>query len=112
MPAWLIVAGFATASVLRGLMAGALVLLIALPMTSLEIQHLGSGILVAVLSALLFAFAGLLNGIFARSFDDTSVIATFLLTPLIYLLGTSSTRSSVCRPLGYRFIGQPHGLHR
>jgi len=102
MPAWLIVAGFATASVLRGLMAGALVLLIALPMTSLEIQHLGSGILVAVLSALLFAFAGLLNGIFARSFDDTSVIATFLLTPLIYL-GVSSTRSSVCRPPGIPF---------
>lgn len=87
MPAWLIVAGFATAGVLRGLMAGALVLLIALPMTSLEVQHPGSGLLVAVLSALLFSFAGLLNGIFARSFDDTSVIATFLLTPLIYLGG-------------------------
>jgi len=87
MPAWLIVAGFATAGVLRGLMAGALVLLIALPMTSLEIQNIGPGLVVAVLSALLFAFAGLINGIFARSFDDTSVIATFLLTPLIYLGG-------------------------
>lgn len=87
MPAWLIVAGFATAGVLRGLMAGSLVLLIALPMTQLELQHPGIGLLVAVLSALLFSFAGLLNGIVARSFDDTSVIATFLLTPLIYLGG-------------------------
>ena len=87
MPAWLIVAGFATAAVLRGLMAGALVLLIALPMTSLQLAHPGAALLVAVLSALLFSFAGLINGIFARSFDDTSVIATFLLTPLIYLGG-------------------------
>ena len=87
MPAWLIVAGFATAGVVRGLMAGGLVLLIALPMTSLSLANPGAGLMVAVLSALLFSFAGLLNGIFARSFDDTSIIATFVLTPLIYLGG-------------------------
>ena len=87
MPAWLIVAGFTTASVLRGLMAGALVMALALPLTSLEIHHLGSGLVVAFLSALLFSFAGLINGVFARSFDDTSIIATFLLTPMIYLGG-------------------------
>lgn len=87
MPAWVIVAGFATAGVLRGLMAGGLVMILALPLTSLELHHIGSGLVVAVLSALLFSFAGLINGVFARSFDDTSVISTFLLTPLIYLGG-------------------------
>ncbi len=87
MPAWVIVSGFATAGVLRGLLAGGLVTALALPFTSLEIHYLGSGLGVAVLSALLFSWAGLINGVFARSFDDTSVVATFLLTPLIYLGG-------------------------
>lgn len=87
MPAWLIVAGFASAGVLRGLLAGALVAALALPFTSLELHHLGASLGVAVLSALLFSFAGLVNGVFARSFDDTSMVATFVLTPLTYLGG-------------------------
>lgn len=107
MPAWLIVAGFATAGVLRGLMAGALVLMVALPMTELELQHPGIGLLVAVLSALLFSFAGLLNGIFARSFDDTSVIATFLLTPLIYLGGVFYPIDRLPAPWGSVSLANP-----
>lgn len=87
MPAWLIVAGFATAGVLRGLLAGALVAALALPFTGLAPHHLASGFGVALLSALLFSFAGLVNGVFARNFDDTSLITTFVLTPLIYLGG-------------------------
>jgi ABC-2 type transport system permease protein len=87
MPAWLIVAGFTTAGTLRGLLAGALVTALALPFTNLEIHHLFSALGVAVLSALLFSFAGLVNGVFARSFDDTSLVATFVLTPLTYLGG-------------------------
>jgi ABC-2 type transport system permease protein len=35
----------------------------------------------------LFALAGLINGIYAKSFDDISVIPTFVLTPLTYLGG-------------------------
>lgn len=87
MPAWLIVAGFATAGTLRGLLAGALVTALALPFTNLELHHLSTGLGVAVISALLFSFAGLVNGVYARSFDDTSLVATFVLTPLTYLGG-------------------------
>lgn len=87
MPAWLIVAGFATAGVIRGLLAGALVAALALPFTSLQVHHLAPGLGVAVLSALLFSFAGLVNGVFARNFDDTSLVNTFILTPLMYLGG-------------------------
>lgn len=87
MPAWLIVAGFATAGTARGLLAGALVTALALPFTTLELHHPSAGLGVAVMSALLFSFAGLVNGVFARSFDDTSLVATFVLTPLTYLGG-------------------------
>lgn len=87
MPAWLILAGFTSAGVLRGLLAGALVTALALPFTNIALHHVAAGIGVAVLSAVLFALAGMLNGIYAKSFDDTSVISTFVLTPLIYLGG-------------------------
>ena len=44
-------------------------------------------ILTLLLTATLFATAGLINGIFAKTFDDISVIPTFVLTPLTYLGG-------------------------
>ncbi len=87
MPAWLIVAGFATASTLRGLLAGALVALLAMPFTAMQFHHVGVGLTVAVFTALLFSLLGLINGVFARNFDDTSLISTFVLTPLTYLGG-------------------------
>ncbi|WP_038035981.1 ABC transporter permease [Thioalkalivibrio sp. ALE17] len=87
LPAWLIVAGFATGGVIRGLLAGALVALVAIPFTNLQLHHLAATLGIALVSATLFALAGLLNGLYARSFDHTSVVATFVLTPLIYLGG-------------------------
>ena len=35
-----------------------------------------------VLTAVLFSLAGLLNAVFAKTFDDISLIPTFVLTPL------------------------------
>jgi ABC-2 type transport system permease protein len=119
MPAWLIVAGFVTASVLRGLLAGGLVLLLALPFTELHLHDPATALGIAVVSATLFAFAGLINGVFARSFDDTSVIATFLLTPLTYLGGVFYPvdalpapwdRLSLANPMVYIVDGFRHGL--
>lgn len=37
--------------------------------------------------AVLFSLAGLLNGVFAKTFDDISPVPTFVLTPLTYLGG-------------------------
>lgn len=87
MPAWLILSGFVTAGVLRGLLAGLLVAALALPFTTLPLPHPLAALGVALISALLFATAGVINGMFARSFDDSSLIATFVLTPLTYLGG-------------------------
>lgn len=87
MPAWLIVAAFVSASTLRGLLAGALVVLLAMPFSAVQLHHPIAGLGVAVFSALLFALLGLINGVFARNFDDTSLISTFVLTPLTYLGG-------------------------
>lgn len=119
LPAWLIVAGFATGGVLRGLLVGLLVALLALPLTGLELHHAGATIGMALLAALLFSFAGLINGLFARSFDHTSVVATFVLTPLIYLGGLFYPVSrlaepwhslSLANPMHYILEGFRHGL--
>ncbi len=39
------------------------------------------------MTAILFSLAGLINAIFANSFDDISIVPTFVLTPLTYLGG-------------------------
>ena len=54
-------------------------------MTDISILNIPFAIVFVVLTSLLFALLGLFNGLYARSFDDISVIPTFLITPLTYL---------------------------
>ena len=42
---------------------------------------------VLFLTSILFSLMGFINAVFADSFDDISIIPTFILTPLIYLGG-------------------------
>ncbi len=83
----LIVAGYVTGGVLRGLLTGVLVLGVALFFTEIAIYHLAFTITFIFLTALLFAFAGLMNAVYAKKFDGISIIPTFVLTPLTYLGG-------------------------
>ena len=87
MPSYTILLGYMLGGALRGLAVGVLVTLVSLFFTHLQIQNFGIVIIMAVLSALIFSLGGLLNGIFARTFDDISFIPTFVLTPLTYLGG-------------------------
>jgi len=83
----LMLIGFVAGGVLRGLCVGAIVTVIALFFTHLTVQHVLWTFCMVLLTATLFSLAGFLNGIFARNFDDISVIPTFVLTPLTYLGG-------------------------
>lgn len=87
MPNYIIVLGFVLGGVARGLVVGVAVALTAMLFTQLQIHSATLVIVTAVLTASLFSTAGLINGIFANSFDDTSIIPTFVLTPLTYLGG-------------------------
>jgi ABC-2 type transport system permease protein len=82
-----ILLGYISGGVLRGLMAGAAVTIIALFFTDLPIVNWWLTVLVAALTALLFSTAGLINAIYANSFDDVNIVPTFILSPLIYLGG-------------------------
>ena len=87
LPNAIIVLGFVGGGVARGLAVGIVVAAVSLFFADLHWQHPLVTLAVIVLTSVLFALAGLINGIFAKSFDDISIIPTFVLTPLIYLGG-------------------------
>lgn len=87
VPNWIILVGFIMGGVARGLAVGLIVTLLSLFFTKLHVQHLFITISVVFLTAVLFSLAGFVNAVFARSFDDISIIPTFVLTPLTYLGG-------------------------
>lgn len=86
-PDWVVIAGYVTGGVLRGFMVGALVLAVSLFFTHLVVQNILLVLLFIFLTSLAFSLAGLLNGVFAKSFDAVSIVPTFVLTPLTYLGG-------------------------
>jgi ABC-2 type transport system permease protein len=82
-----IIIGHVAGGVLRGLLVGTLVTAIALFFTRLEIAHPFIMISVVLLSSIVFSLAGFINAVFAKKFDDISIVPTFVLTPLTYLGG-------------------------
>ena len=86
-PNYIILCGYICGGALRGLLVGIIVTIMALFFTKLSIHHIGITLSVILLTALLFSIAGMINAILANSFDDISVIPTFVLTPLTYLGG-------------------------
>jgi ABC-2 type transport system permease protein len=86
-PDWIIVAGYAAGGVLRGLLVGGAVTVVALFFTHLPVHHLGAIVAAVLLTAVIFSLAGFINGVFARNFDQVNWIPTFILTPLTYFGG-------------------------
>ena len=82
-----IILGHVAGGVIRGLLVGAMVTMIALAFTSLQVKHPLITISMVLLTSIVFALAGFINATFARKFDDISIIPTFVLTPLTYLGG-------------------------
>lgn len=86
-PNFLILLGYIVGGVARGLIVGFIVTLVSLFFTDLYIAHAGIMITVVILTSVLFALGGFLNAIYAKNFDDISIIPNFVLTPLTYLGG-------------------------
>lgn len=82
-----IVIGYVMGGVVRGLLVAALVTVVALFFTDLRVEHPVVTVLVIVMTAMIFSLGGLLNALFAKNFDDITIIPTFVLTPLTYLGG-------------------------
>jgi len=87
LPNWVIVAGYATGGIVRGLLVGVAVTVVSLVFTHLHVHHLGLIVSALVLTSLTFALAGFLNALFAKNFDQVNWIPSFVLTPLTYFGG-------------------------
>jgi ABC-2 type transport system permease protein len=87
LPNWLIVLGYIAGGMVRGLLVGAVVTLIALFFTRLHVEHLALVCAAVLLTSLVFSLCGFINAVFAKNFDQISFIPTFILTPLTYLGG-------------------------
>lgn len=87
VPNWVILGGYVSGGIIRGLLVGMVVALISMFFSKLAIHNALIAITVAVLTATLFSLAGFINAILAESFDDISIIPNFVLTPLSYLGG-------------------------
>jgi ABC-2 type transport system permease protein len=119
LPSWIILAGYVTGALARGLMVGAVVILVSLFFTRIEVQHPLVTISVLLLTSVVFAMAGMVNAIFAQKFDDIAIIPTFVLTPLTYLGGVFYSisllpefwqRVSVFNPILYMVNGFRYGI--
>lgn len=87
MPNWVILGGYVAGAVLRGVLVGAVVLMIATLFTDVRMPHPLVTLTTVLLGAVIFALAGFLNALFAKKFDDVAIVPTFILTPLTYLGG-------------------------
>ena len=87
VPNYVILIGFLTGGICRGIVVGGIVLVVSSLFANVSIVSPVITIAIFILTALVFSLGGMLNGMFARKFDDVSIIPNFVLTPLIYLGG-------------------------
>ena len=87
VPTLFILLGYVLGGVSRGLLTGIIVTIVAAQFVDLNINNWGVLLVVLVLTSTLFATGGLVNAVFAKKFDDISIVPTFILTPLTYLGG-------------------------
>ncbi|HEY9052996.1 MAG TPA: ABC transporter permease [Gammaproteobacteria bacterium] len=87
VPNYLILAGYVMGGVARGLIVGVTVSLVAMYFTDFHVHNVLVAVTVFILTATLFSIAGFINAVYANSFDDISIVPTFILTPLTYLGG-------------------------
>ena len=87
IPNWIILCGYICGGMVRGILVGIVVTVVALFFTDLHLHSFAITAMVVLLTSILFSLGGLINGIFAKSFDDISIVPTFILTPLTYLGG-------------------------
>lgn len=118
-PNWVVVLGYVAGGMTRGLCVGLLVSLVSLFFVRLPLFNIPLILLFALLTSFTFSLAGMINGIFAKKFDDISIIPTFVITPLTYLGGVFYSISllpgfwqkvSLANPVVYMIGGFRYGF--
>lgn len=114
-----ILCGYVFGGIIRGFIVGILISILALFFTELSIYSWFLTLLIALLTAFFLALCGMINGIYAKKFDDLSLIPMFVLTPLTYLGGifysvdllpANWQKFMYCNPIFYMVSGFRHAM--
>ena len=87
VPTHIIIWGFVIGGLGRSILVGTLVTVISLFFVPLHVYSWFIVVITLLMTVILFSLAGLINGVFAQSYDDVSIVPTFVLQPLTYLGG-------------------------
>jgi len=118
-PNWVLILGYVSGGMTRGLCVGMLVSVVSLIFVRLPLFNVLFIVLFALLTSFVFSLAGMINGILAKKFDDISIIPTFVITPLTYLGGVFYSISllpefwqniSMANPVVYMIGGFRYGF--
>jgi ABC-2 type transport system permease protein len=119
-PNWVIVAGYVTGGVLRGMIVGVIVFLVSVFFVQIQIFNIFIVFLFVLLTSVLCSVGGLINAIFSKKFDDISLFSTFILVPLTYFGGVFYSikdlpefwqSASKLNPILYMIDGFRYGFH-
>lgn len=119
VPNWIIIAGYVGGGVARATLIGIIVTFVSMLFVDIQIFNPLIIAVTLLLTSVLFATAGLINAVYAKTFDDISVIPTFVLTPLTYLGGVFYSMSllpefwqmvSKANPVVYMVSGFRYGF--
>jgi len=114
-----ILAGFLGAAVLRGLLVGLVMWVVASLYTGFEVAHPLFALLMLLLVALAFAALGFMTAVWASSFEQVNFFPTFIITPLTFLGGvfysaralpSALRRFTLVNPVFYMVDGVRHGV--
>jgi len=87
VPEHIMILGYVLGGVARGLLVGIIVTVLSLFFVDIRIHNLAVIASIVLLTATVFSLGGLINAVYAKTFDDISIVPTFVLTPLTYLGG-------------------------
>ena len=87
VPNWIIILGYVSGGVFRGLLVGVLITLVSLFFSSLQVFNIFILFTSIILTSIMFSIGGLVNGIYSKNFDQVQIVPLFVLTPLTYLGG-------------------------
>ncbi len=109
-PLWLVLAGYMSIGIVRGIVTSIIVAFIAWFFTDFHMYSFLLTALLLVLTGLIFSCVGIISAIYSDNFDQVSILPNFVLTPLIYLGGVFYSIDrlpglwkylSMCNPIYY-----------
>lgn len=119
VPTAAIILGYVGGGMARAMIVAVIVTLVSFAFVDIQMAHFGYVVLTVILTSTLFALGGLINGVFGKTFDDISIVPTFVLTPLTYLGGVFYSVSllpdvwqkvSMANPILYMVNGFRYGF--